>query len=242
MRVFTDTTDSTRHPGVKTPFPTAVASDLKKALDAAEAANPDVLVLVLFGQDMVNAINMAAGRGLKQRMQIVVPNLTMAMAEAAGSKNMDGVLGAVPWYWKIPYKYDYQRGIKFVEEFSAKYDRYPCTSGASAYTIVYEFKAAAERAKSFEAPALIKALEGHSYTLLKDPQTWREFDHQSVQTVYAVRCNPPAVVNKDKHKLDYFEVLSVMSGEEAAKTKKEWVEERTIAGKPPYLEKLAGEK
>ena len=242
MRVFTATTDVAAHPGVKTPFPTAVASDFKKALDAAEAARPDVLVLVLFGQDMVNAVNMAAGRGMKDRMQIVVPNLTMAMAETAGAKNMAGVLGAVPWSWKVPYKYNYPRGIKYVEDFSAKYHRYPSTSGASAYTIVYEFKAAAERAGSLEAPALIKALEGHTYQLLKDPQSWRDFDHQSVQTVYAVRCNAPAVVARDKFKLDLYEILDVMSGTEAAKTKKEWVEERTAAGKPPFLEKLPGEK
>jgi ABC-type branched-subunit amino acid transport system substrate-binding protein len=227
---------------VKTPFPTAVASDFKKALDAAEAAKPDVLVLVLFGQDMVNAVNMAAGRGMKERMQIVVPNLTMAMAETAGAKNMAGVLGAVPWSWKVPYKYNYPRGIKYVEDFSAKYHRYPSTSGASAYTIVHEFKAAAERAGSLEAPAIIKALEGHTYQLLKDPQTWRDFDHQSIQTVYAVRCNPPEVVAKDKYKLDLYEILEVMPGTEAAKTKKEWIDERTAAGKPPFLEKLPGEK
>jgi ABC-type branched-subunit amino acid transport system substrate-binding protein len=242
MRVFTGTTDTAVNQAIKTPFPTAVASDFKKALDAAEAAKPEVLVLVLFGQDMVNAVNMAAGRGMKDRMQIVVPNLTMAMAEAAGAKNMAGVLGAVPWSWKIPYKYNYKRGIKYVEDFSAKYHRYPSTSGASAYTIVYEFKAAAERAGSLEAPAIIKALEGHTYQLLKDEQTWRDFDHQSIQTVYAVRCNQPEVVAKDKYKLDLYEILDVMSGAEAAKTKKEWIDERTAAGKPPFLEKLPGEK
>ena len=99
-----------------------------------------------------------------------------------------------------------------------------------------------ERAGSFDAPAVVKALEGHTYTLLKNEQTWRDFDHQSIQTVYAVRCNPPEVVAKDKFKLDLYEILDVMSGAEAAKTKKEWIDERTAAGKPPYLEKLPGEK
>ncbi|MFZ5441105.1 MAG: substrate-binding protein [Myxococcota bacterium] len=242
MRVFTDTTDTAVHGSTRTPFPTAVASDIKRALDLAEAAKPDVLVLVLFGQDMVNAINMAAGRGLKDRVQIVVPNLTLAMAEAAGPKNMAGVLGAVPWSWKVPYKYGYQRGIKFVEAFAARYHRYPSTSGASAYTIVYEFKDAVERAKSFESPDVIRALENHTYQLLKDPQTWRDFDHQSVQTVYAVRCNAPEVVARDRFKLDFYDIIDVMSGAEAAKTKKEWVKERTDAKKPPFLEKLPGEK
>lgn len=241
VRVFTNSTDTSVHKGVLTPFPKAVAADFKKALDAAEAEKPDVLVLVLFGTDMVNAIHMAAGRGLKKKMQIVVPNLTLAMAEAGGA-DMAGVLGALPWSVKAAEKSGSKRGMQFIADFAKRYNRYPSTSGASAYTIVHQYKDAVERAGTFDAPAVIKALEGYSYTLLKDKQTWRAFDHQSVQTVYAVRCNPPEIVNKDKYKLDYFEVIDEMSGEEAAQTKKEWEAERTKAGKPPYLEKLPGEK
>jgi branched-chain amino acid transport system substrate-binding protein len=88
---------------------------------------------------------------------------------------------------------------------------------------------------------VIKALENHEYTLLKDKQIWRDFDHQSVQTVYAVKCNPQAVVLKDKFKLDYFEILSSISGEDAVRSREEWNAVRTAAGKPTQLEKLPGE-
>ncbi len=37
---------------------------------------------------------------------------------------------------------------------------------------------------------MIRALEGHRYVMLKDEQKWRKFDHQSVQSVYAVRGKP----------------------------------------------------
>jgi hypothetical protein len=83
---------------------------------------------------------------------------------------------------------------------------------------------------------VIKALEGHAYQLLKDKQYWRDFDHQSVQTVYAVKCNPQAVVLKDKYQLDYFEILSSLPGEEAVRTRAEWDAVRTAAGKPTHLE------
>jgi hypothetical protein len=82
---------------------------------------------------------------------------------------------------------------------------------------------------------VIKALEGHTYQLLKDKQTWRAFDHQSIQTVYAVVLNPAAVVVKDKFKLDYFKILSSMPGEEAAITREEWNAVRKKAGKPTNL-------
>ncbi len=236
LRQFTDTKDEEVHKRFKTPFPGATVDDFKRALSFAKMVKPDVLVLVLFGNDMIEAIRLATSMGMKETMQIVVPNLTLAMAEGAGPKVMEGVVGAVPWDWCIPYKYNYAQGKNFVEKFAAKYNRYPSTSGASAYSILYEYKAAVERAKSFATDAVIKALEGHQYTFLKDKQYWRDFDHQSVQTVYLVKCKPEAEVLKDKYKLDYFDVIASMSGDEAAVSRTEWNAERRAAGKPEMLQ------
>ena len=241
VRKFSDTEDKSAHKGVLTPFPGATDKDFKKALSFAKMIKPDVLVLVLFGKDMSTGVRLATTMGLKNKMQIVVPNITLGMAEGGGPKVMEGVIGALPWSWKVPYKYNYPRGKEFVEKYAAKYGRYPSTSGASAYTILYEYKSAVERAGSFDSPAVIKALENHEYTLLKDKQVWRDFDHQSVQTVYAVKCNPQAVVLKDKYKLDYFEILSSISGEDAVRSREEWNAVRKAAGKPTQLEKLPGE-
>lgn len=242
LRKLTGTADKAQHPGALTPFPTAAEKDFKAALEKAKAANPDVLVIVLFGTDMSNAVSMARHMGLKDKMQIVVPNLTLGMAESAGPQAMEGVIGALPWAWNIPYQKNYARGKEFVEKFASKYNRYPDTSGGSAYAIMHEYKAAVERAGTFDTPAVIKALEGHEYQLLKDKQVWRKFDHQSVQTVYAVKIKPAAQIMKDKYKLDYFEIIDSMAGSEAAVTLKEWQANRTAAGKPAQLEKLPGEK
>lgn len=241
MRNFTHTEDKATHKSILTPFPGATPEDFRKAISFAKMVKPDVLVLVLFGQDMVEAIRLATAQGLKQQMQIVVPNLTLGMAEGGGPKVMEGVLGALPWCWQVPYQYGYERGKQFVESFAQRYNRYPCTSGGSAYAILYEYKAAVERAGSFEAPAVIRALEGHAYTCLKDEQTWRDFDHQSVQTVYAVRCKPEAEVLRDRYKLDYFEILSAMSGEQASQTLAEWTEECQAGGRIALREPLRGE-
>jgi ABC-type branched-subunit amino acid transport system substrate-binding protein len=241
FRKMTGTEDRKAHPGVRTPFPSATEDDFRKAIAMAVEAKPDVLVLVEFGRDMVAAVRQAKLQGVKSATQIVVPNLTLTMAESAGPKIMEGVIGALPWDWSVPYKYDYAGGKAFVEAYASRFKRYPCTAGASAYTIVYEYKDAVERAKSFEAPAVVKALEGHAYTRLKDRQVWREFDHQSVQSVYAVRCKPEADVLKDKFKLDFFEIIEAVPGDVAFRTQPEWNEYRTAASKPLALEKLPGE-
>ncbi len=242
VRKFTDTDDTAAHKGILTPFPGATDEDFKKAISFAKMVKPDVLVLVLFGKDMSAAIRQATTMGLKGKMQIVVPNLTLGMAESGGPKVMEGVIGALPWCWQVPYQYDMAQGQEFVTTYASKYERYPSTSGASAYTILHEYKSAVERAGSFAAAQVITALEGHEYQLLKDTQTWRAFDHQSVQTVYAVKCKSEADVMKDKYKLDYFEILHSLPGDQAVRTFEEWSASRQQAGKPTQLEALPGEE
>jgi hypothetical protein len=56
-----------------------------------------------------------------------------------------------------------------------------------------------------------------------------------VQTVYLVKCKPEVDVLRDKFKLDYFNVISSMPGDEAAVTRTEWISERKAAGKPETL-------
>jgi len=181
-------------------------------------------------------VKQAYDLGLKKKVQLVVPNMTIDMAEGAGPEAMEGVISATPWYWKIPIQENFPKGAAFVKKFEEKFKRYPSTSGASAYVIMYQYKEAVERAKSFDTAAVIKALEGHKYIGLKDEQYWRPWDHQSIQTVYAIKCKPAAEVKKDKYQLDYYEIIDKMKGEDAAITQAEWTALRTKVGAPAMLE------
>lgn len=80
------------------------------------------------------------------------------------------------------------------------------------------------------------ALENHSYNLLKGQQQWREFDHQNVQTVYAIQVKPREEVLKDRFKQDYFKIVHRLSGEQAAPSLAEWQEERRVGGQPARLQ------
>jgi ABC-type branched-subunit amino acid transport system substrate-binding protein len=236
LRNFTNTKDTVVHPEVLTELG---AKDFKDALKEAKESKATVLVLSLFGRDMEIAVRQADEMGLKNRMQIIVPSLNDDMAQGAGPEAMEGVIGTLPWIWNVPFTYNYPKGIAFVNRFEAKYQRYPTTSGASAYVIMYQYKEAVERAKTFETKAVIKALEGHSYTGLKDEQQWRAWDHQSVQTVYAVKTKPAAEVKKSKYQQDYFNIINVMKGEEAAVDRTEWNEIREMVGMKPELDEYS---
>ena len=239
LRSFTNTKDTVKYPEVLTELG---AKDFKAALLEAKASGAEVLVLSLFGRDMEIAVKQADEMGLKNRMQIIVPQMNEDMAQGAGPEAMEGIIGATPWTWSVPFTYNYPRGIAFVKKFEDRFSRYPTTSGASAYVILHEYRAAVERAKTFNTKAVITELEGRKYVGLKDEQYWRKFDHQSVQTVYAVRVKPAAEVKKSKYQMDYFDIIATMKGDEAAVDFKEWSEIRDMVNMKPELEEYSPSK
>lgn len=236
MREFTGTTNARDHGSVRVPFPGGRYREIKAAVDAADASGAEVVVMVLFGEQMVHGMTLAQQKGLTGRAQIVVPNLTLSMVEQTGPFIMSGVIGAVPWAWNVPAEYNYPRGQRFVADFSRRYDTRPSSSSASAYSIVYQWKDAVERAGSFRTGAVREALRDHRYQLLKDEQYWRGFDQQNVQTVYAVRVKDRNQVMKDDYRQNFFHIVHTLAGEEAAPTLAQWSAERQRHQRPPQLE------
>lgn len=235
IREFTNTSDKEAHPHALTPFPRAFIKDFKEALSAAEASEADVLILVLYGDDLVRALKVAYEMGLKDKMKIVLPNITLGIAQNVGATIMEGVISTTPWEWMIPYQLGFVRGQQFAEAFTEKYGVRPTSTAATAYGIVYQYKDAVERAGTTNTQDLIKALEGHEFTLLKDLQQWRAFDHQNLQTVYVVRSKKREQVVSDPLRSDFFEVVGSLEGGKAAQTLTEWQAERAAANKPAHL-------
>jgi len=233
FRKYTDTADKDKHRSFLTKLG---ADDFKSVFSLAQELEAEVLVLVLFGRDLEFAIKQAYDMGLKNKMQIVVPNITIDIADGAGPEAVEGILSTTAWYWKLPFEENYTQGVTFVKKYEERFHRYPSAAAASAYIIPYQYKEAVERAKTFDTLPVIKALEDHKYIGLKDGQQWRGFDHQSIQTVFAVKCKKADEVKKDKYQSDYYEILNKMKGEEAAITKAEWDSVRETVGAPPTLE------
>lgn len=236
LRTFTNTQNKDAHKSILTQFPNPGLFNLNSALEEAKKAKPDVLVLVQFGKDMATALQKATSLGLKKDMLIVVPSLTLGMAAEAGPTAIEGVIGTVPWNWRVPEKYNYDQGKAFVKKYAERFGTYPSSASASAYSIVYQYKDAVERAGSFATDKVIQALEGHSYSLLKDKQQWRSFDHQNLQTIYAVKGKPRATVLADPFRQDYFQIIDDLAGDKAARSFEEWKADRIEAGRPIALQ------
>lgn len=227
LKKFTNTENAT---DVLVPLGEPVGSPrYRSAIQRAMDEGAEVMALVLFGRDMIAGLRECIEMGVKERMQIVVPNFELHMALGGNPPYTEKVLGAVPWYWEVPYKYNFEQGKKFVEAFRGRYGRPPGSGGGTAYTNIMLYKWAAENTGSFDPQKLIPALEGHSFVSLKDEQTIRAWDHQTIQSVYVVQGRGA----DKKSDWDVFEVLEAYGGEEVAPTREE---------NPVTLEPLEGEK
>jgi len=242
IRRFSGAEDRSIHRASYTRFPGVTRQSFENKMKLARIVGADVLVLCHFGAEMTMAARVASEMGLKQKMRLVVPILELSICEGAGPEAMEGIIGTSDFNWKVPYALGRQTGIQFVERFEERYGRYPCWGAAKAYTILWEYKRAVERAGSFRVADVIRSLEGSAFSLLKDEERWRDFDHQAEQTVFLVKCNPKAKVLSDKYKLDYFEIIDTLPGRDAVRSREEWNRARVAAGLLPRLEALEDER
>ena len=182
----------------------------------AKAAKPDVLVLVHFGKDMINCLKQATQLKLREDMAIVVPLMEIHMAQPLGPEIMQGVITSMTWYHGLSEKY--QGSKEFVDAFEKAYNKKPGNAAAVAWVDIFQYADAVKRAGSFDHVKVIKALEGHKFTLLGDQEYWRDWDHQGIHPTYVAVGKTPA---ESKNEWDLFNIISTQKGEDVARTRKE---------------------
>jgi branched-chain amino acid transport system substrate-binding protein len=155
-------------------------SDFASQLAQAQAAKPDVLVITEFGKDMVNCLNQAAQFGLTKSTKILVPLADEYMAKGTGD-NFDNVVTTAPFYYKY-HAEKYPAAKKFVDAFIARYGAPPSNGAENAYTNIYQWKSGIERSGSLDPEKFIEKMEGYHFTATKEPEYWRAFDHQGINS------------------------------------------------------------
>ncbi|MNF23435.1 Leucine-, isoleucine-, valine-, threonine-, and alanine-binding protein precursor [compost metagenome] len=226
LRATTGSQDRARHGRSALPSSSALRRHYLDALHKAAASDAEILVLALLGEDLRHTMRLAHNLGLHTRMQIIVPHLSKSIVQQAGPKVMQGVIGTESWTWQIPAQEKSPAGQAFVDDYIRQHGEYPDSAAASAYSIVQQWADAVRRSASLDSEKLIQALENHRYSLLKGPQQWRAFDHQNVQSIYAIRVKTRSQIMQDPLKQDYFEIIHQMSGEAAAQSHDDWQQER----------------
>ena len=156
------------------------ATDFTDALGKAKAANANVVILNLYGWDLVNALK-SYGKAELAKDKIGVAGMIAGeqIGRPLGYAHNAGIWGLI-WDPKV----DTEGSRRFIQAVIDKYNHTPTSRCYLGYAAMTQICEAINRAGSTETSALIKALEGHEFDGLKEGHSYfRSWDHQHVQDV-----------------------------------------------------------
>jgi branched-chain amino acid transport system substrate-binding protein len=185
-------------------------ADFSSFLPRIQALNPDVLVMVSFGRDLINACKQATDFGLKEKTRIITPVLTLIARQAGGAEAFEGVIGGNSYYWGM------EDSVPAAKAFNDKYRKahggaVPSDYGALGYAGVRAVLQGVIDAKSTESLKVSDAMGRMKYNFYKGDQFYRKCDHQSVQSVIVVE-------SKSKGMKDKNDVFNIVATEAASET------------------------
>ncbi len=182
-------------------------TNFKSSIETAIAEDPNVLVLNYYGLDGSHALRQAAEIA-DDDTSVVVPLYNRPMARNAGGA-MAGVLGTIHWESSILEGYSRMFTNAWRRAYSDNDQRATAPSGLAhlAYSQLFQYAAAVERAGSFEPPAVVDELQGYSYDLGMGEETMRQCDHTAQRPVPIVR----GLSADDQYWGRYYEIEEVVT-------------------------------
>ncbi len=156
------------------------STDFTSALTAAKDRQPTLVVLNLYGWDLVHALKAYTKMELAKD-KIGVGGLLSGeqIGRPLGYPNNAGIWGLI---WDPKVNTDGSR--RFIQSVVDKYNHTPTSRCYLGYAAMTQILEAIQRAGSTDPGALIKALEGHEFDGLKEGRSYfRGSDHQHMQDV-----------------------------------------------------------
>lgn len=188
-------------------------TDFSSYLIDVKAKGPNVLCLLLAGNDQVNAMKQIAQFGINKDIAVGGALFELEQAQALPPAARYG-WWTMEWYWKQPKT---PHVADFVKRYAAaNHGEYPSARSWFGFASTYAFKLAVEKAKSTDSIKVIKALENLELPpeIALQPHTpmYRAADHQLMLSMF------PGHVNQGGKYPDLFEVSTIVPGASIAKS------------------------
>jgi branched-chain amino acid transport system substrate-binding protein len=186
-------------------------SDFSSYLIQVKAAQPDVLCLLLAGDDQINAMKQITQFGINKTIKVGGALFELEQIAALPAAARYGVW-TFEWYWNQP-------GVPHVAEFVKRYvaasgGKYPSQRSWFGYVSVHALALACEKAQSTDSVKVAKALEGlvlpPEVALQPGAPAFRAEDHQLMLGMF------PGEVNATGTYPHLFHVYGVVPGESIA--------------------------
>jgi branched-chain amino acid transport system substrate-binding protein len=188
-------------------------TDFSSYLIRARAANPDVLICLPAGDDLVNLLKQAVQFGIDKRMAVAGALQEMEVLEALPQQALLG-WWTMEWYWNQP-------GVPHVAEFVESYKKIsggkvPTARVWFGFVSVHAIAMAATKAQSLDTMKVVKALEGlelpPEIALQPGKCYYRAEDHQMIANMF------PGNVPKNATYPNLFNVADVVPEAQIAKS------------------------
>jgi branched-chain amino acid transport system substrate-binding protein len=185
-------------------------SDFSAYLIKARAANPDVLMLLPQGSDMVNCLKQIVQFGINRQIHVAGTQQELESLEALPPEARIGIW-MFEWYWK-------QANTPHLAEFVAEVrkrtnGKVPTARTWFGYTSVYTFALAANREKTLDSFKLAQALGDFELSdevkLQPNKVYYRKGDHQLMTSAFVGEAQSKGASDPQ----DLFRVDSIVAGD-----------------------------
>ena len=136
--------------------------DFSKEVETAQEADPDILVLVLTGTDLIHALRDLHETGFDD-IPVVVPAIGERLLDPLSPEKTADIISTINWTWSLQDRYPGSE--EFVDAYMQQYGEPPPVQAAIGWVNVHEWASAVERAGTFDTSAVIEELEGHTFKL-----------------------------------------------------------------------------
>ena len=192
-------------------------TDFSSYLIKAQSANPDVIIFLVQGDDMVNALKQAVQFGLDKKIHLAGAQQELEPLEGLPPEARIGTW-VFEWYWNQP---GVPHVAEFVEAIKKKTGRVPTARTWFGFASTWSCALAANTAKSLEAVKMAKAMQGlklpPEIALMPDGAYYREGQNQLIPNLYVGNAQAKGSAGPD----DLFKVTQVVKGNDVAGTVEE---------------------
>jgi branched-chain amino acid transport system substrate-binding protein len=187
-------------------------SDFSAYLIKARAANPDVLLLLPQGSDMVNCLKQIVQFGINKQIHVAGTQQELESLESLPPEARIGIW-MFEWYWQQP---NTPHLAEFVADVRKRTDgKVPTARTWFGYTSVYTYALVANREKTLDALKLAEALGDFELPpevkLQPNKVYYRKGDHQLMTSAFVGEAQ-----SKGNDPEDLFKVNEIVAGDKTA--------------------------
>ncbi len=188
-------------------------TDFSSYLIKAQAADPEVIIFLHAGDDMINALKQAVQFGLDKRFHIAGAQQELEVLEGLPPEARIGTW-VFEWYWNQP---GVPHVAEFVDAVKKKSGRVPTARTWFGFASTWTCALAANTAKSLDAVKMAKALQDFplppEIALMPDGAAFRAGQNQLIPNLFVGNAQAQGSVEDD-----LFQVTQLVKGKDVAGT------------------------